>query len=42
LPRNPVWVDLLTGKSFPARNILSIDLAPYQCRWLKLNFHTKP
>jgi glycosidase len=42
LPRNSVWVDLLTGKSFPARNILSIDLAPYQCRWLKLNFHTKP
>jgi len=38
LPRNSVWVDLLTGKSFPIHAILRIDLAPYQCRWLKSNF----
>jgi sucrose phosphorylase len=38
LPRNAIWVDLLTGKSFPIHAILRIDLAPYQCRWLKSNF----
>jgi sucrose phosphorylase len=41
LPGHSVWVDLLTDKSFPARDMLRFDLAPYQCRWLKLNFHSK-
>ena len=38
LPRNAVWVDLLTDKPFSAYDLLRIDLTPYQCRWLKLNF----
>lgn len=36
LAGNVVWVDQLTGKSFPARNEFHIDLAPYQCLWLKV------
>jgi sucrose phosphorylase len=36
LPENRVWIDQLTGKSFPARNALSIELAPYQSVWLKM------
>lgn len=35
LPGNVVWVDQLTGKTFPAWNELYVDLAPYQCLWLK-------
>ena len=30
------WLDSLTGKIYSAKNILQIDLAPYQCSWLKV------
>jgi glycosidase len=36
LPHNTVWVDQLTGKSFPAESILQLNLMPYQHLWLKV------
>lgn len=36
LPDNARWVDQLTGKTYSTREILFIDLGPYQCFWLKL------
>jgi glycosidase len=36
LPRNTLWVDQLTGKSFPSGSLLEIGLAPYQHLWLKV------
>ena len=35
LPTNVAWIDQLTRKSFLAQNQLSIELAPYECLWLK-------
>ena len=34
LPHNEVWIDQLTGKSFPTENILQFNLMPYQHVWL--------
>jgi len=36
LSGNTVWIDLLTGKTFSVQNVLRIDLAPFQCCWLKV------
>lgn len=36
LPGDTKWIDLLTGESFSIKNVLQIDLAPYQCLWLKV------
>ncbi|MGB7876182.1 MAG: sugar phosphorylase, partial [Anaerolineales bacterium] len=37
LPGSAKWVDLLTGELFFGQTVLHIDLAPFQCRWLKIN-----
>jgi sucrose phosphorylase len=37
LTENTEWIDLLTGETFSARSLLRLELAPYQCCWLKIN-----
>jgi glucosylglycerate phosphorylase len=37
LKENTEWIDLLTGETFSARSLLRLELAPYQCCWLKIN-----
>ena len=41
LPPNTTWVDQLSSKSFLAQNLLTIDLTPYQSRWLKANSQSR-